>query len=92
MIDHPQLSLEDLQPYPGMFLDTDLEKRIIKTNELLKQKYQTENDEPGMQECENTTAMTLENRWSQFDTRKWLEQLITRWQEVTTAAEGIDIP
>jgi hypothetical protein len=89
--DHPQLTLQELQPYPGMFLGADLEERIIKTNELLKQKYQTENDEQGVRECEKTIAMTAENRWAQIDTRKWLRQLVTRWQEVTTAAEGIEI-
>jgi hypothetical protein len=89
--DHPQLSLQDLQPYPGMFLGADLEERIIKTNELLKQKYQTEDDEQGVWECEKTIAMTAENRWAQIDTRKWLRQLVNRWQEVTTATEGIEI-
>jgi hypothetical protein len=89
--DHPQLTLQELQPYPGMFLGADLEERIIKTNELLKQKYQTENDEQGVRECEKTIAMTAENRWAQIDTRVWLRQLVTRWQEVTTVAEGIEI-
>jgi hypothetical protein len=89
--DHPQLTLQELQPYPGMFLGADLEERIIKTNELLKQKYQTENDEQGVRECEKTIAMTAENRWAQIDTGKWLRQLVTRWQEVAVAAEGIEI-
>ena len=89
--DHPQLTLQELQPYPGMFLGADLEERIIKTNELLKQKYQTENNEQGVRECEKTIAMTAENCWAQIDTRGWLRQLVTRWQEVTTAAEGIEI-
>ena len=90
--DHPQLTLQELQPYPGMFLGADLEHRIIKTNELLKQKYQAANDKQGVQECEETIAMTVENRWAQIDTRKWLRQLVTRWQELTAAAGGIDIP
>jgi hypothetical protein len=89
--DHPQLTLQELQPYPGMFLGDDLEERIIKTNELLKQKYQTENNEQGVRECEKTIAMTAENRWVQIDTREWLRQLVTRWQEVTAAAEDIEI-
>jgi len=89
--DHPQLKLQELQPYPGMFLGADLEERIIKTNELLKQKYQTENDDQGVRECEKTIVMVSENRWDRIDTSKWLRQLVTRWQEVTTAAEGIEM-
>jgi len=89
--DHPQLNLQELQPYPGMFLGADLEERIIKTNELLKQKYQTENDDQGVRECEKTIVMVSENRWDRIDTSKWLRQLVTRWQEVTTAAEGIEM-
>ncbi len=91
VMDHPQLALQEFQPYPGMFLDADLEERIIKTNELLKQKYQTESDEQGVRECEKTIAMTAENRWARIDTRKWLRQLTTHWQEVTAAAGGIEI-
>jgi hypothetical protein len=36
--------------------------------------------------------MTEENRWGQIDTRAWLKQLTTQWQEVTLAAEGMGIP
>ena len=88
---HPQLTLQELQPYPGMFLGADLEERIIKTNELLKQKYQMSSDEEGVRECDQTIAMTTENRWDRIDTRKWLRGLAARWQELTTAAEGIGI-
>jgi hypothetical protein len=89
--DHPRLTLQELQPYPGMFLGADLDDRIIKTHQLLKQKYQTENDEHGVRECEKTISMATENRWSQIDTQKWLKQLTTRWRELTTAAEGMEI-
>jgi hypothetical protein len=44
-----------------------------------------------VRECEKTIAMTAENRWGRIDTKKWLRQLVTRWQEVTTAAESIEI-
>jgi hypothetical protein len=90
--DHAELTLTELQPYPGLFLGDDLEERIIKTNELLKQNYEAEHDEEGLQQCEKTILMTEENRWGQIDTRAWLKQLTTQWQEVTQAAEGIGIP
>jgi hypothetical protein len=90
--DHAELTLAELQPYPGLFLGDDLEERIIKTNELLKRKYEAEHDEEGHRECEKTILMTEENRWGQIDTRAWLKQLTTRWQEVTLAAEGMGIP
>ncbi|GAH91716.1 unnamed protein product [marine sediment metagenome] len=31
-------------PYPGMFLGPDLEERIIRTNELLKEEYKKRSD------------------------------------------------
>ena len=90
--DHAELTLAELQPYPGLFLGDDLEERIIKTNELLKRNYEAAHDEEGLRECEKTILMTEENRWGQIDTRAWLKQLTTKWQEVTQAAAGMGIP
>ena len=90
--DHAELMLEELQPYPGMFLGDDLEERIIKTNELLKREYEAQQEEEGMRECEKTITMTEENLWEQIDIRTWLSQVTTHWQEITMAAEGMGIP
>ncbi|RLC31585.1 hypothetical protein DRH13_02835 [Candidatus Woesebacteria bacterium] len=90
--DYAELTLEELQPYPGMFLGDDLEERIIKTNELLKREYESKHDEERIKECEKTIAMTEENLWGQIDTRAWLNQITAHWQEVAMAAEGLGIP
>ena len=90
--DHGELALEELQPYPGIFLGDDLEERIIKTNQLLKREYEAQQDEEGIQECEKTIAITEEKLWDQIDTRAWLKQVTAHWQEVAMAAEGMGIP
>ena len=90
--DHPELSLEDLQPYPGLFLGDDLEERVIKTCELLKSEYESEQDAQGVRECENIIAMIKEDPCAGFDTRSWLAQLTADWREVTAWATGAGIP
>ncbi len=38
-----KVSVKDLMPYPGYFLDDELEEKIVKTSELLAMKYIIEN-------------------------------------------------
>ncbi len=87
--DHGELSLQDLQPYPGRFLGDDLEERIVKTCELLKREYESKGDEDGARECESIVAMVEENPYADFDTRSWLKEITGRWREVTEAAAGM---
>ena len=89
--DHEQLKLEELQPYPGLFLGDDLEERIVKTCELLKAEYREQMDTKGVSECEKTIALTKKPLWGQVETRQWLEELTKCWRELTIAAEGIGI-
>ncbi len=90
--DHPEISLEDLQPYPGLFLGDDLEERVIKTCELLKSEYESEQDAQGARECENIIAMVKEDPCAGFDTRAWLARITDDWREVTAVATGLGIP
>ena len=90
--DHDELSLAELQPYPGLFLGDDLEERIIKTCELLKREYESQRDEEGAAQCESIIALVDENPFADFDTRAWLERITADWQEVTGAAAGLGIP
>ena len=90
--DHPELSLKDLQPYPGAFLGPDLEDRIIKTNELLIRDYESRGEEEGARQCRATIEMTGENPSANVDTRAWLEKLTANWRELTGSAEGAGIP
>ena len=92
VMDHPVLSLETLKPYPGAFLGEDLEERIIKTNELLKHKYESQGDEEGVRECQANIAMAEKNPFQKVDTRVWLEELTANWHELTACAEGTGIP
>ena len=90
--DHSELKLDELQPYPGMFLADDLEERIIKTNELLIQDYESKNDRTSALECEKTIAQVKENPWARLDTKTHLSSITADWQELTSAAVGMGIP
>lgn len=90
--DHAELNLKELQPYPGTFLDDDLEDRINKTTELLKREYEAQTDEEGVRECEEILTLVKENRLGQPDTRAWLREIAANWQELTAKAVGLGIP
>ena len=92
VVDHKSLSLDKLQPYPGLFLGADLEKRIIETNTLLKQEYETQGDDEGVRECEANIAMAQKSPFENFDTVEWLAKLTKLWRELTAPAEGAGIP
>lgn len=89
--DHPNLTPDQLHPYPGLFLGADLEERIIKTNTLLQQEYESRGDEEGVRECEANIAIAEKNPFQSFDTVAWLGELTALWQELTAHAEGMGI-
>ncbi|MFC1537613.1 hypothetical protein ACFL4P_02175 [Gemmatimonadota bacterium] len=92
LLDHPELSLDDLKPYPGMFLGDDLEERIIKTCELLIEKYESGQNRQGVVECRKIIEMVREKPFDTIDTRTWLEKVTADWREVTGAATSLGIP
>jgi len=82
------VSQEELMPYPGAFLGQDLEERITRTNELLKEEYEKLQDKRGMDECEVNIGLARRNPYKGIDTCRHLQDLTTRWQELTRAAAG----
>ncbi len=92
VMDHPVISLEELKPYPGVFLESDLEERIIKTNELLMREYESCGDEEGIAECKANITLAKNNPFQKVDTGTWLKEITARWQELTNLAEGMGIP
>ena len=92
VIDHLELSLEDLKPYPGIFLGPDLVERIIKTNELLMDEYESGGDDDGVTECRANIAMAENDPFKNVDTREWLKKLTAWWREVTSCAKNMGIP
>ncbi len=95
VMDHERIegvSQDQLMPYPGTFLGEDLEERMIKTNELLREEYRKLQDKRGMDECEVNIHLARRNAYKSIDTRRHLRDLTTRWQELTRAAAGRGIP
>ena len=94
VIDHGGMkgvSQEELMPYPGTFLGPDLEERIIRTNELLKEEYKKLRDEQGIYECDKNIELAKNNPFKDTDTSTWLKDLTTKWQELARAALGQEI-
>jgi len=94
VIDHGGIegvSQEELMPYPGTFLGPDLEERIIRTNELLREEYKKLRDEQGMYECHKNIELVENNPFKDTDTSTWLKDLTTKWQELARAALGQEI-
>jgi len=95
VIDHEEIEgvgRKELMPYPGTFLGPDLEERIIRTNELLKEEYKKLSDKRGMDECEANIELAKNNPFKDIDTPTWLRNLIKRWQGLTRVAVGRGIP
>ncbi|GAH27337.1 unnamed protein product [marine sediment metagenome] len=95
VIDHEEIEgvgWKELMPYPGTFLGPDLEERIIRTNELLKEEYKKLSDKRGMDECEANIELAKNNPFKDIDTPTWLRNLIKRWQGLTRVAVGRGIP
>ncbi len=89
VIDHGGMkgvSQKELMPYPGTFLGSDLEERIIRTNELLKEEYEKLRNEQGMYECHKNIELVKNNPFKDIDTPAWLKDLTTKWQELAQAA------
>lgn len=79
-----EIDLEELQPYPGKFLDYDLEQRIINTSELLMQEYEVKGDSVGVAECKKIIAIAEENPYKKINTRAWLKKITKDWESVTS--------
>jgi len=95
VMDHQAIegvSQEELLPYPGMFLGSDLEERIMRTNELLKEHYKELSDEQGIHECKVNIDLAKNNPFKDVDTHAWLRDLTGRWQELTRKVVGWGIP
>ena len=75
-----------------MFLQNDLEAKIIQTAERLMEKYKVKKDKVGISECQKLIQMAEENPYKKIDTKKWLQEITVHWQELTQAVKGIGIP
>ncbi|MCD5402077.1 hypothetical protein LR013_05805 [candidate division NPL-UPA2 bacterium] len=95
LMDHQdirEMSKDDFMPYPGIFLGSDLEERIIKTNELLRKEYERQSLDKDAHECDVNIELARNNPFENIDTRVWVRELTKSWQELTSAARGRGMP
>jgi len=84
-----EINLNELQPYPGRFLDSDLEEKIINTSNLLKKEYESKGDSARAEECKKIIEITNENPYKKIDTKVWLKKITKDWQKITQTLEKI---
>jgi hypothetical protein len=89
--DHNELSREELQPYPGLFLGNDLEERILNTASRLKGVYESKDNKEEARKCQEIMHMANNNPFAGFDTKTWLQEITAKWQEITSRAEGLSV-
>ena len=95
LLDHKDIegvSQEKLMPYPGAFLGSDLEERIVRTNELLRDEYERVFDERGLFECSVNIELAKSDPFKDVDTRVWLRELTKKWRELTGKVVARGIP
>ncbi len=74
------VSVEELDPYPGLFLRDDLDQKILKTSALLGQKYLSEKDQTGYEESQLTLKLVEDLLHQEPDPFSWYMDFQTRWQ------------
>lgn len=63
-VDRPgmrRISAADLEPYPGNFLESDLENKIVCASRLLADEYTAEGDKLGAEQALANAGITIEN-------------------------------
>ncbi|MFQ6083264.1 MAG: hypothetical protein ACE5WD_07890, partial [Candidatus Aminicenantia bacterium] len=77
------VQVEELDPYPGRFLRSDLEDRIKKANELLGSSYLKQGNEKSYAECQKNISLIEEDEKIKAEDvfQKFLE-LQKKWQKL----------
>ena len=73
---------EDLDPYPGCFLKSDLESKVECSSRLLSKDYLAENDCEGCEEALNNITIAKMDALPKFDPFQHLCELQKDWQEM----------
>ncbi len=73
---------EELDPYPGCFLKSDLEQKIEMSSRLLSDEYLAQGDEKQSQEALKNIELANSDAVPGFDPFQNLCSLQKRWQEL----------
>ena len=73
---------EEMQPYPGIFLEEDLEERIFEHNKQLGLKYLRENDQKGFDECMENSKIPFVYQRRENAALLYYNQL-KHWEQIT---------
>jgi hypothetical protein len=77
-----KVSVEELEPYPGIFLKEDLEERIFQHNRALSLKYLSENDKKGFEECMRNSKIPFYYIKNKNAANDYLS-VIKKWERLT---------
>ena len=82
---------EDFDPYPGVFLKSDLEDKIEKSCELLSEEYLARGDIKGSEETLRNITLSKTDTVPKFDPFQGVCKLQKRWQELMLFTSQEDI-
>jgi len=78
--DMAQVSVEELDPYPGEFLKDDLEERIFRSNQMLAMDHLLHGDQEGALECMNNIYLAKTEALPKKNPFQNLLQLQALWK------------
>lgn len=85
-----QVTIEELDPYPGVFLKDDLPDRIYKTSILLALDYLSKKDQDGFNKALENIAIAKYEAKPKYNPFEWYLEYNEKWQRLTsTLSRGI---
>jgi hypothetical protein len=72
----------DFDPYPGCFLNPNIETKIRKSSKLLSDEYLALGDKRGSKEALNNIIIAKTEAVPKYDPFLWLCELQKRWHEL----------
>ena len=82
-----KVALEELLPYPGVFMGDDLEDRIIEYSRMMALKYLSEGDQKGFRECMENAKIPFMHIKKAESAKKYLENVMI-WRKITSMVEN----
>lgn len=79
-----EVEMEEMDPYPGVFLRDDLQDRIYKTSLLLALDYLARDDREGFEKALENIAVAKYDAKPDFDPFEWYLDYNSKWQELTS--------
>jgi hypothetical protein len=83
-----KVEVEELDPYPGVFLRDNLHDKIFKTSALLALDYLSKNNREGFERALENIAVAKYDAKPDFDPFEWYLDYNEKWQQLVSILSG----